>query len=120
MFGEKHKSIWQFLHAAQFGPVKSILIKAVKQFKNLETWPSLTSKIFSKHLPILEVTTFGHLEKSWKNTRSKIREHLALNLENNISSKRGIKKFGICRYQPIRSQKRKIVHRYNWMLPIHH
>ena len=83
---------------------------------NLETWTGLTDNQISKYLLKSETTPFGHLDQSWKNTRSTKSEPLSLNIETNLFS------LSIWVFSAIglsEPTERKVFDRYHWVLPVH-
>jgi hypothetical protein len=59
----------QFLHAGLFSPVKSTLLKAIRN-GHLATFPGLTVANVNKFLPKSMATSKGHLNQTRKNVRS--------------------------------------------------
>ena len=59
----------QYLHAAAFSPVPATWIKAIQK-GFFTSWPGLTAKAVSKHLPKSIDTSKGHLDQTQNNFRS--------------------------------------------------
>ena len=59
----------QHLHAACLSPPISAFIKAIKN-NNFITWPGLTPKLISKHLPKSTYATLGHLKSEKQGLQS--------------------------------------------------
>ena len=67
---DKTKSqLASYLHAAAGCPTKSTSIQAINN-GNFITWPGLTSKLISKHLPLSLPTLKGRLSQQHQNIRS--------------------------------------------------
>ena len=66
------KDLAQFHHAALGSPSKSTLLAAIdKSF--LASFPELTRKLISKHLPKREAMVKGHLDQERKNLQTSYR-----------------------------------------------
>ena len=59
----------QYLHATCLSPPISTFIKAINN-NNFVTWPGLTSKLMSKHLPKSTHTTLGHFKSEKQGLQS--------------------------------------------------
>ena len=59
----------EFLNRALFSPVKSTLLREVKN-GNFATWPSLTEKKITTYLAKSEAAALGHIDQACKNTQS--------------------------------------------------
>ena len=59
----------QFLHGACFSPVVSTFVKAIKN-NHFTTWPGLSEKLITKHLPPAIATSFGHQNKERQGVQS--------------------------------------------------
>ena len=58
----------EYLHAAVFSPVPATCIKAIQK-KIFTSWPGLTAKAVTKHLPKSIATSKGNLDQKRKNIR---------------------------------------------------
>ena len=64
---KQNLAIWY--HRICFGPVVTTWIKAINA-GFFSTWPGLTSKLITKHVPPSVNTALGHLRQQYQNTRS--------------------------------------------------
>ena len=70
---ETRRDLVRYLHAACFSPVTSTWEKAIR--KNFfQTWPALTQKLVTRHLPRSEATVQGHIHKQKQNLQSTRRD----------------------------------------------
>jgi hypothetical protein len=68
MKSKKNNDVTQYLHAAEFSPVKSTVTKAIEA-GNFTTWPNLTAQLIKQYLEKSEVTTKGHINQQRRNVR---------------------------------------------------
>ena len=66
---QTHIDLARYLHAACFSPVKSTLLKAIKN-NHFTSWPGLTHSLVSKHLPTSTSTILGHQTKERQHLQS--------------------------------------------------
>ena len=62
-------NLLQYLHASLFSPAKSTLLQAI-QNGNLTTFPGLTYKNVTKHLPHMPATALGHMDQHQQGLQS--------------------------------------------------
>ena len=69
---QTHSDIAEYLHTTCYGPVQSTFLKAIEKgfFKS---WPALTKKLFTKHLPPVMATAKGHLMQTRQHLQSTTR-----------------------------------------------
>ena len=63
------KDLITFLHAACGAPVPSTWVKAVKN-NNFTTWPGISQKLITKHLPSSIATAKGHMKREFQGIQS--------------------------------------------------
>ena len=66
---QAHRDLVRYLHATCFSLVSSMWEQAIKQ-NHFSTWPGLTAKLVTKHLPTTAATIQGHLHWQRQNLQS--------------------------------------------------